>query len=139
MPASDLLTGWPRHFVKTVTFDGSSGAGAIGTVAVATVSGRVQIFYGCAYCVTSLAGATATLEVGTANNTAGIIVTTTATDLQAGEIWRTATPTAEIGAIMHQGNLSADIIITVAVAAVTAGVLEFAFHWVPQSEGALLG
>jgi len=135
MPGSTLLTRVPRHFVKTITFDGTSGNGAVGTVAIATVTGRVRILRGSAFCSTLIAGATATIELGTANNTAGIIAQTTGTDLDANEFWRDATPEAEVSAALENLNVGASIILTVGTAAVSSGVIEFSFYWEPVSIG----
>ncbi len=138
MPGSNLLTRVPRHFVKVVTFDGAAGSGAIGTVAVATVTGRVLIHRMGVHCSTLLAGATATLEMGTANNTAALIAQTTATDIDANEFWRDATPEAEVAPSITDFLVNANIILTVGTAAVSSGVLEVSMLWLPMSVGANL-
>ena len=134
MTAKNLLTRVPRHFVKTVTFDGGAGSGAVGTVAIATVSGRVMILRGSVYCTTLLAGASATIELGVAGNTAALIAQTTATDVDATEFWQDATPEVGVSPGIVDKNVSLDIILTVATADVDSGVLEFAFEWIPMSE-----
>ncbi len=127
-----LLTRIPRRHVKTVTFDGTTW-GDVGTDTIATITGRVLILHGSAYCSTLLAGATATIELGTANNTAGLIAQTTATDLDATEFWRDATPEVETSPAITDFLVASDILLTTATAAVTAGVIEFSFYWLPIS------
>ncbi len=119
---------------KSVTLQDAAGEGAIGTVAVFTVSGRCRVRIS-AYCATDLTGASATIELGVAGGTALLIAQTTATDLDAGEFWSDATPAIVEGA---QGfmNAALPIIITVATAAVTAGVIEFTCEYEPISDGA---
>ena len=84
----------------------------------------VQVF---AVCDTDLAGATATLEVGTANNTAALIAQTTGTDIDNGDIWVDATPALEVQGLgsTYVVNDGADIVLTIATAAVSAGALDF--------------
>lgn len=125
------------HFVKTVTLDGTAGNGAVGTVAIASVTGRIIMTGGIVYCSASLEGATATIELGTANNTAGIVPQSTATDFDAGEFWRDTSPEAEWSGRMIFA-IAADIILTIGTAAVTAGTLEFLFPWIPMSSDGYL-
>lgn len=138
MPSHNLLSRVPRHFIKTITFDGTSGNGAIGTVAIGTVTGRICIVRASAYCRTLLTGAGATIELGTANNTAALIAQTTATDVDATEFWRDATPEVEVSPAITDMNVAASIIITVGTAAVDTGKIEFGFMWVPMSADGLL-
>ena len=128
-----------KKFSKTVTFDGTAGAGAQGTVAIATVTGRVALMVGGAYCSTNLAGTSATVEVGVSGNTAALIAQTTATDIDAGEFWQDATPEAGVSPAIVNKNVAGNIILTVATADVTAGVLDFDFYWLPLSSDGNLG
>lgn len=124
----------PEKLIKTVTFDGTAGKGAVGTVAVATVTGRVIWLWGGVHCTTDLTGASATISLGVAGNTAGLIAVTTAIDIDANEWWQNATPELRISpAIMNQ-NISGNLILTVAGANITAGVLEIAFYFLPLSD-----
>lgn len=83
-----------------------------------------------------LAGATATIEVGVAGNTAGLIAQETCTDLDDGNIYSSATnavgvaPTAGSGAL-YAINDGADIIETLATANVTAGQIDWYVIWMP--------
>jgi hypothetical protein len=132
MPGLPLPSRAINHFVKTITFDGTS-VGDVGTDLIGTVTGRILIESMSAFCPTLLAGATATIELGTANNTAALIALTTATELDANEFWRDTTPEAEVSAAITGQNVASNILLTVATAAVTAGVIEFAFYWRPMS------
>jgi hypothetical protein len=91
-----------------------------------------------ARCTTTLTGATATLEVGTALTTAGLIAQTTATDIDENEIWHDATPDASIEAttIAAEKIVNQDVIQTVGTANITAGALTYYCFWKPLSEGA---
>lgn len=101
-----------------------------------TVTGDVIVrIYGVV--TTTLTGATATVALGTANNTGGIIAATTATDLAANDVWVDATPTevelvalASIPAATVITN-GADIVETVATADITAGNIYYVCLWRP--------
>ena len=123
----------PKLFRKTITFDGESGSGAVGTVKVGDVTGAVCILYGGVRCTTNLDGATATIEMDTAADTDGLVAQTTATDLDAGECWQDSSPEAGVSAAITNKLVTGDIIITVGTAAVTAGVIEVTFYWAPLS------
>jgi len=133
MPGGNILANREKRLIKTLTFDGTS-VGDIGTDIVATCTGRVLIRQLSAYCKTTLVGATATIELGVAGNTAGLIAQATGTDLIATEFWNDATPTDVLTAAAIVDKLVAsDIILTVATAALTAGAIEFALVWMPLS------
>lgn len=123
----------PKLFRKTITFDGKSGSGAVGTVKVGDVTGAVCILYGGVRCITSLEGSSATIEMGTAADTDGLVATTTATDLDTGELWQDSTPEAGVSNAIVNKLVTGDIIITVGTAAVSAGVIEVTFYWAPLS------
>lgn len=125
---------------KTITFDGGT-ANAIGDhdgtgdpFTIASVTGVVaaRVF---GICSTNLAGASATLEVGTAGSTASIIAQTTATDIDAGEIWHDASPDSEVEAVSvaTENFVTDDIVGTVATANITGGVIDFYVLWKPIS------
>jgi len=138
---NSMYDSW-RQVEKTITFDGGT-ANAIGDhdgtgdpFDIFTVTGtvRAKVF---AICTTNLAGASATLEVGTAGTTAGIIAQTTATDIDAGEIWHDASPDAQVeAASVATENIianGADIVGTCGTANITAGVIKFICLWKPVS------
>ena len=119
-----------RVFRKTITFTAGAGTGNIGTVAVATTTGSIFIQEAGAVCTTSLtADGAATIEMGVANDTAGILAQATATALDAGMAWA-ATPDE---LIPTAANITAtgDIIITVATANLTAGVILVCIYYKP--------
>lgn len=85
-----------------------------------------------------LAGATATLIVGTAKNTNGLLAQTTATDLDLDEIWHDATPDASIEAttVAAEKIVNQDIKQTIATANITAGTIRYICLWRPASTNA---
>lgn len=134
MPGKVLLSRVPRHFVKTITFDGTTGNGEIGTVAIATVTGRVLLSDLVAFCKTTLVGA-GTLELGVTGNTAGLIAQIAdATTLAENEFWNDATPTGVRAATpIVDKAVAGDIFLTVGSADITAGVIEISGLWLPMS------
>jgi hypothetical protein len=133
---------WPQYesLETSVTFDGGTlnGIGDIdGTsnpYTIFTVTGVVEVAI-VALCTTLLAGATATVEIGTALSTAGLIAQTTATNIDANEIWHDATPDSSVEAstVVLRKIVSQDIILTAATADITAGVIKFILFWNPIS------
>ena len=129
---------------QVITLDGGAGSGAVGTVALFTITGTVLIRL-IAVCTTNIVEGVGggTIEVGIASATAAIVAQTTSTNLIANEIWHDATPDAEIEAasvlrefIISDGN---DIILTVAGQDVTGGVIGFYLAYVPLSgDGAVV-
>jgi hypothetical protein len=128
---------------KTMTFAGGTvndpgdfdGTGNPATLF--TVSGTVymKLF---AVVQTDLAGAGATLIVGTAKNTSGLLALTTATDLDQYEIWHDATPDASIEAatVATEKIVNQNVIQTAATANITSGVLRYICMWRPITANA---
>ena len=126
---------------KSITFDGGTtndigdfnGTGNPGTLF--TVTGRVILTI-LAVCTTSLVGASATLEAGTALSTAGLIAQTTGTNIDVNEIWHDASPDAsvELTTVLTNKIVSQDVELLVATANITAGVIKFIALWTPLSE-----
>jgi len=147
-PREDSHVPFSRNYLvasKTVTFVGGT-ANAIGDhdgtgdpATLFTVTGAVSVRV---YGVASVApvGDTATIEVGVAGDTAGLIAQSTATDLAIGDVWLDATPTTKVEAISGLAEKiigdGLDIILTVGTANITAGVVTFYCLWTPISEGA---
>lgn len=132
-----------RAPTKTITFTGSAGAGATGTVAVWTVSGSVWIPMVTSYCTTLLteALATATVSLGTATSTALLLPVTNSVNIDAAEFWTTTNPaTSSALAVASQQNalVNENIIITCATQATNAGVLVFDCWYRPLTAGATL-
>ncbi len=125
---------------KTLTFTGGAGLGAIGNVPLFTRTGAVHVASIYGYVTVSLGGATATLALGVTGNTALFIPATIATGMtNTNNIWMSATPTAAglaLPALEKDILITADIVGTVAVAAITAGTLTVTVFYLPASAGA---
>ncbi len=136
MPGNTLLTRVPRHFRRRITFTGAAGLGAVGTVAIATVTGEVLITHLTARCVTTIVTTTAgEIELGVASNTAELIAQIAdAGDLIATEYWNDATPTqVNASDAIVDKVVAANIILTVGTSPMTAGVIDFSMFWLPLS------
>lgn len=122
--------------VTTGVFDTTGTWSTVASHEIATVTGAVKMRI-LAECTALLDGATATIELGTANNTAEIIAQTTGTDLDATEIWSGATPDVEC--LVGAGNAILEVVViggtdvgyTVGTAALTAGNITFHIWWIP--------
>lgn len=135
-PVTD--TDWSLQVSKTMTFDGGTandpgdydGTGNPATLFTVTGAVLCRVL---AKCTTLLEGATATLEVGTAATTGGIIAQTTATNIDAKEIWHDTSPdnTIEASSVLTENIVTDDIIQTVGTANITAGVIEYTCIWYP--------
>lgn len=126
---------------KTVTFTGAAGVGAVGTVALFTVTGEVLIDRIVPFCSTNLAGATATLALGVTGSAELFIAATTATDIDAGEFWVDTAPDANgiaLPAALKDIVITDSILATVAVADITGGVLRVDVYWRPLAGGSLV-
>lgn len=125
---------------KNVTFAGGAGTGAIGTVALFTVTGSVFVNLAVVCTGDLTSGAGATIEVGVASSTSHIIAQTIAANLASGEIWHDATPDSDIeaGAVLASRLIGggADIILTVATDNVSTGSLAVQAWWTPITAGA---
>jgi hypothetical protein len=125
-----------RRALKTVTFTGAANLGAVGTVPLFTVTGQILVVTLVPFCTTLLAGATATLALGVTGNTGLFVGATTATDIDADEFWVDTAPDANgiaLPAALKDIVITDNIIGTVAVAAVSSGVMDFYLHYVPLS------
>lgn len=136
---------WGLTVDKVMTFAGGTandpgdfdGTGNPATLFYVTGTVKMRIL---ARCTVNLAGAAATLEVGTALSTAGLIAQTTATDIDANEIWHDATPDSSIEAtsVLAEKVVSQNVIQTVATANITAGSIRYTCIWFPLSEDAMV-
>jgi hypothetical protein len=144
----------PYRARKTITFDGTAGNGAVGTVDLFSITGRVLIRQLTAYCTTDLTegGATATIQVGGATDPNGILGQINAVDLDATEWW--ASSGGGIGGVVTIAHPSSpgtntstvekvsdeDIILTVGAQAVDGGVIVFDVWYEPiTDDGELAG
>lgn len=133
MAAAPYTRRIPKLFRKTITFDGTT-VGDVGTDLIATITGAVLITHGSVRCTTNLTSSGGTLELGTANNTAGLIAQTTASDIDANDFWQDTTPEVKVSPAIINQLVCANILLTTAAAVVSAGVLEFVFYWLPISD-----
>lgn len=115
-------------------YDGTGNPATLFTVTGAVIVRLIAV------CDTNLEGASATVEVGITGSTASLIPLTTATNIDANEIWHDATPDAAIeldsvstAKILSNGQ---DIIQTVKTANITAGKITYYCLWRPISDGA---
>ena len=142
--------GWEVAIAKPSAFDGATAGargndgGALDPLTLFTVTGDVIVrIFG--ICTTLLAGATATLSVGVAGNTAGLIALTTATDIDADEIWNDATPV--LGVELLSNILGPYLVINgldineyVATENITSGQIYYVCFWRPLSgDGKVVG
>jgi hypothetical protein len=137
-------TTWGQKVDKVMTFAGGTANdpgdydGTGNPATLFNVSGTVRMRV-LAKCTVNLAGASATIEVGTALSTAGLIPLTTATEIDANEIWHDATtPDSSIEAttVLVEKIVSQDVIQTVKTANITAGSITYTCIWYPLSENA---
>jgi hypothetical protein len=113
-------------------FDGTGNPATLFTVS-GVVTARI---FG--VCTVNLAGGGSTLEVGSAIATPIIIAQTSATGIDAGDIWHDASPDRDIEdfAQLEEYILVNDVIQTVGSANITAGAITYYCLWKPISEGA---
>jgi hypothetical protein len=130
--AINLLKQVPNRALKTFDIGASNLTVAASPYTVFRVTGLVLIEFLAAYCREDLAGATATVEVGITGNTAGLIAQTTATDIDSGEAWTDASPSKLEGAILDK-VVGGNVLLTVATATVTDGILDIVCLWRPLS------
>lgn len=124
---------------KTITFDGNSGTGAVGSVPIFTITGQVEVALIVPICTTTLTGASATLALGVTGNTTGFIGATTATGITtSARIWMSTSPTANLLAVpsaLKDVVIESNIIGTVATAAVSGGAIQFNVYYLQLSPG----
>ncbi len=140
-----------KHDRKTVTFDGSAGSGAVGTITVFTITGRVLIHRVLAFCTAGLfGGATATLRCGGVLDTDGLFDQVNAADLDNNEWWQQANPLRGLVSLDggHDGGqissqvqkmTDEDVILTVGAAVISGGTIIFDVWYEPVTDdGALV-
>lgn len=137
---AEAAAGIGAYVSKSVTFAGGTvndmgdfdGTGNPYTLFTVTGTVLMKLF---ATVDTTLQGATATVEVGTALSTVGLIPLTTATNLAINEIWHDATPDAsiELSTVATEKIVRQNVIQTVRTANITAGALTYHCIWKPIS------
>ena len=118
---------------KSITYL-TATTGKTGATTLATVTGVVAVSI-IGVCDTALTGAGATLEVGTALSTAGLIAQTTGTDMAANEIWHDASPDSsiELTSVITKKICTQNIIQTIATHTVDTGAITYYIMWSPIS------
>lgn len=134
-PGNSLL----RTTTKTLTLTGAANLGqSASPITLFTVTGAVDISAIAGFCTTSLTSAGGgTLALGVTGSTSLFIGATTATTLTStAGIWVSTTATATgiaLPAATKDIVIMANILGTVAVADITAGVLVIRVYWLPIS------
>lgn len=131
-----IIAGIGHEAHNRVTFDAANGK--IGTFTLFEVTGTVAVRI-VATCEVNLAGS-GTLAIGTVITPTGLITTTTATDIDAGDIWHDATPDAsvELSSVSAEKIVNQSVIATVATNTITSGRIKFTVLWKPISEDGYL-
>ena len=137
---AEAAAGIGAYCTKSVTFAGGTtndigdfdGTGNPATLFTVTGTVMMKLF---ATVDTTLQGATATIAVGTALSTAGLIASTTATLLAVNEIWHDATPDSsiELTSVATEKIVRQNVIQTVGTANITAGAITYHCIWKPIS------
>ena len=134
--------GYLQRNQKSITYTGAAGAGlAASPVTIFTVTGEILVVAIVPFCTTLLteSGATATIALGITGSTSLFVAATDAVEIDANEFWIDATPDAA-GVALPAGLkdivITADIINTIAVANVNAGVIRYSLYWMPLSDDA---
>ena len=142
-----------RRSTTTITFDGTAGAGGVGTVTVFSIvpdsPTQFLIKSIVAHCpnvaATDLVGAGATISLGVINMPELFIAATTATTIDQDEFWVSTSPIGNGGggialpAACKDIVINTNIIFTVAAAAITAGTLVVYCDYTPLVPGFSLG
>ena len=135
----------PTRVSKTVTFTGAAGAGAVGTVALFTVTGDVQVTGLWIKCTTDMteAGSSATIGTGVTGATGyfygGMGIGQGARWFNGDGSWTTAAGGNLINdGSDHEGaaSISANILFTITDQNVTGGVVTVYVNYIPLSAGA---
>lgn len=120
---------------KSITYIAAS-TGAVGSTTLCNVTGTValSIFGICEITNTITAGAT--IEVGTAISTAGLIALTAGDAIAVNEIWHDATPDSsiELTSVISHKIVTSDIIQKITTNTITAGVMTYYIRWAPISQ-----
>lgn len=142
---AEAAAGIGAYATKSITFAGGTkndpgdfdGTGNPTTLFTVTGTVFMRVF---ATVDAALVGASATIAVGTALTSAGLIASTTATNLAANEIWHDATPDAsiELSTIAAERIVRQDVRQTVGTANITAGKLTYHCIWKPISNDGLV-
>lgn len=127
-----------NHLVVTADLATGSSWETAASHEVFTVTGLVRVRLW-ALCTENVAGG-GSIQFGYEGATDGLIASTTATDLDANELWYDATPTTQIdtfaNVVFDRVINGLDIGYEITAAATTNGTLEFHCVWEPLTAGA---
>lgn len=130
----------PPAFTGGTAHSRGDSAGTGNPLTLFNVTGTVamKLFGICTVDLASAGGGT--LEVGTALSTAGLIAQTTATAIDANEIWHDATPDAsiELSSVATEKIVSQNVIETTATADITSGNIYYICSYYPLSPDGLV-
>jgi hypothetical protein len=127
LQASKLMT-----FAGGTTNDPGDFDGTGNPATLFSVTGQVAInVFG--ICTVNLAGASATIEVGTASSTAAFVNQQTATDVDAHEVLHDSVLSVGGQVAGHWHICDQNIIQTVGTANITAGAIQYYCWWTPLS------
>jgi len=131
-----------RQETKIVTFDGTAGLGAVGNVALFTVTGEIIVVRISGFCSVDVteALASATISLGVTSLVAAMIAATAAINIDAGEFWVSTVPATSMtyAANCKDMLVTDSIVAAVATQAVNGGTIRFDVLWLPLSSDGLL-
>lgn len=142
--------GW-RHVRKTITFTGGAGAGAVGSVTVFTITGRVRVRFPSAFASTGLAdaggGTPAALSMGVTSDqylfNEGLTPLDPADGLGTGNWWIINDNGVNTSGSQYSGAvwfIAENVILTIDNEAINSGVLVIDLEYQPiTDDGALAG
>lgn len=145
-----IEAGFVKNFLKSLTFTGAAGLGAVGNCVLFTVTGAIHLVSIDAVCKTTVTvdGGTgaASLSLGIVNSTVLFIAATTANTITSTDKhWQSATPTANgiaQAAAQKDIDISQNIVAAVTSSGtqiVNGGVIDFRVIWFPiSSDGNLV-
>lgn len=125
-----------NKLTKAITYIAGT-TGLVASTTLATVTGTVSMsIIAVNTGGTTIAGPAATIEVGTALSTAGLLPQITATDYAASEIWHDATvdSSIELSSVIIQKIVTQDILHEIKTAVVTGGTISYYIMWSPISQ-----
>ncbi len=117
--------------------------GAMAAYELFTVTGDIIIWAIWGVVNTSLTGASGTIEVGTAGNTAGLIAQDLGTDIDDGALYVSGTVADGVATVANSGaffviNDGVDIVETTGTADLTGGQIDYYVIWAPVEDGSNL-
>lgn len=142
-----------KHARVTVAFDGTAGNGAVGTVTLFTITGRVFIELMTGFCTENLAeaGATATIQIGVASDLDALFATHNAVDIdvnewllsplaapQTGMVTLPSNATAGYSTLAAYKAVSENVIATIGAQNVTDGTIIFDAWYYPVTDNGAL-